>query len=52
MNDSFSFYLDDFFVELMPLAALSTCISWCSLHPKKKKKNLYLQNKVYIHYYF
>ena len=38
MNDSFSFYLDDFFVELMPLAALSTCISWCSLHPKKKKK--------------
>ena len=36
MNDMFSFYLDDSFIELMPLAALSTYISGCSLHPKKK----------------
>ena len=39
MNDSFSFYLDYSFIGLMPLAALCTCISGCSLLPKKKKKN-------------
>ena len=41
MNDSFSFYLDDSFIELMQLAALSTCISWCSLHQKNKNKKIY-----------
>ena len=40
MNDSFSFYLDDFFVELMPLASGGSKYMYFMVFiaPKKKKK--------------